>query len=346
MKVKALTMPKNVELENDSLTDRYGRFVVQPLERGFGVTLGNALRRVLLSSIHGAAVTAVKIEGVQHEFSTIDGIVEDTSQIVLSLKRLRIKLLGDEPKKLHISVNKKGVVTAADITDDPEIEILNPDLHIATLTKKTKLEIEMDLTTGRGYVPVERTKRDSKPIGVVPLDAIYSPIMQVKYGTEATRVGQRTDYDRLILEVTTDGTVGPQDAVAYAAKILKDHLVQFINFDEEPVMDTEEEADEEVDRMRELLLRPVDELELSVRSANCLRMADIRTLGDLVQKPDHKMLKYRNFGRKSLVELKEIIGEYGLDFGMDVSRFLPAELIDAPYAAESEEEEEAVVNAG
>ncbi len=323
MKMKSLTMPKRVDVERETLTDRFGKFVVQPLERGFGHTLGNAMRRVLLSSIHGAAVTAVRIEGVQHEFSTMPGVREDTTQIVLALKRLRLKLLGDvEPKIVRIRKSGAGQVTAADIVDDPEIEVLNPELYIATLTEDRDFNVEMEITTGRGYVAVDRSSREVRAIGTIPVDAVYSPVVRVRYEVGATRVGQRTDYDSLVLEVETDGTISPEDAVSFAAKILKDHLVLFITFEEEPVVEEEEERDEEAERLRELLMRPVDELELSVRSANCLRMANIRTLGDLVQKTEARMLKYRNFGRKSLVELKEIIEEYGLTFGMDVSEYL------------------------
>lgn len=339
MKMKSLTMPKRVEVDKETLTDRYGKFVVQPLERGFGDTLGNAIRRVLLSSIHGAAVTAARIEGVQHEFSTIPGVLEDTSQIVLALKRLRLKLLGDvEPKIVRISKSVAGQMTAADIEDDPEIEVLSKDVHIATLTEDRELRIELEVSTGRGYVPLDTAARDHSGIGTIPLDAVYSPVTRVLYEVGATRVGQRTDYDSLTLEVQTDGSVSPEDAVSFAAKILKDHLVLFITFEEEPEIEEVVEHDEEAERMREMLMRPVDELELSVRSANCLRMANIRTLGDLVQKNEGQMLKYRNFGRKSLVELKEIIGEYGLAFGMEVGRFLPSSPVrEAVEEALSEE---------
>ncbi len=331
MKMKSLTMPKGVAVEKETLTDRYGKFVVQPLERGFGHTLGNAMRRVLLSSIHGAAVTAVRVEGVQHEFSTLPGVLEDMSQIVLALKRLRVKLLGNiEPKIIRIKRSGAGAVTAADIADDPELEVVNPDLHIASLTEDRTLELEMEITTGRGYIPVDRGEQSTTPIGTIPVDAVYSPVTRVLYEVGDTRVGQRTDYDKLTLEVHTDGTVQPEDAVSFAGKILKDHLVLFITFEEEPQMEEEEEHDEEFERMRELLSRPVDELELSVRAANCLRMANILTLGDLVKKTEAQMLKYRNFGRKSLVELKEILAEYKLNFAMDVQTYLPGEGAEEP----------------
>ncbi len=324
MKMKSLTMPKRVEVERETTTDRYGKFVVQPLERGFGHTLGNAMRRVLLSSIHGAAVTAVRIEGVQHEFSTLPGVLEDMSQIVMALKRLRVKLLVDiEPKTIRISHSGEGPVTAADIEPDPEVEILNHDLHIATMTEDRKFQLEAEITTGRGYVAVDRSVLDGSGIGTIPVDAVYSPVTRVLYEVGNTRVGQRTDYDKLTLEVHTDGTVSPEDAVSFGGKILKDHLQLLITFDEEPEIEEEEEHDEELERMKDLLRRPVDELELSVRSANCLRMANIRTLGDLVQKTEPQMLKYRNFGRKSLVELKEILAEYGLGFAMEVEGFIP-----------------------
>ncbi|MAE69069.1 MAG: DNA-directed RNA polymerase subunit alpha [Gemmatimonadetes bacterium] len=343
MKMKSLTMPKRVEVEKETTTDRYGKFVVQPLERGFGHTLGNAMRRVLLSSIHGAAVTAVRIEGVQHEFSTLPGVLEDMSQIVLALKRLRVKLLADiEPKTIRISHSGKGPVTAADIEPDPEIVILNHDLHIATATEDRKFQLEAEITTGRGYVPVDRSALDGSGIGTIPVDAVYSPVTRVLYEVGNTRVGQRTDYDKLTLEVHTDGTVSPEDAVSFAGKILKDHLQLFITFEEEPEIEEEEEHDEELERMKDLLRRPVDELELSVRSANCLRMANIRTLGDLVQKTEPQMLKYRNFGRKSLVELKEILSEYGLGFAMEVEGFIPPQ--GAPAAdTEVDESTEATI---
>lgn len=321
MKWKNLTMPKQVvpDAGND---DGYGRFVVEPLERGFGITLGNALRRVLLSSLQGAAVTAVRIEGVLHEFSTLPGVIEDVTEIILNLKQVRLKLHGDGPKKGVFEMKGKGEVRAGNMTVDPEIEILNPDLHIATLNRDGDLRMEVEINAGRGYVSADQHAQADRPIGVIPVDSLFSPVTKVNYQVEATRLGQRIDYDKLTLEVWTDRSILPQDAVALAAKVLRDHFNLFIHFEEPIEEEVEEEVDEEVSRIRKMLDKSVDELELSVRSSNCLRAAEIRQIGELVTKTEPEMLKYRNFGRKSLKEIQDILGEMGLHFGMDVSRYL------------------------
>lgn len=327
-KWKSLQMPKGIEREESTFSSQYGKFIVQPLERGFGHTLGNALRRVLLSSIQGAAITAIKIDSVPpvlHEFSTIPGVVEDVTEIILNLKEVRIKLDGSAPKKVVVEVKGKGELKAGDLQMDNELKILNPDHHIATLDEEANFRMELTIGTGRGYVPAEQNKRPDQPIGTIPIDAIFNPILKVNYQVENARVGQRTDYDKLILEIRTDGSVAPDDALAYAAKILKDHLMLFINFEEEPIEIETEEVNEETLHIRNLLKMSVDELELSVRASNCLRAAKIRTLGNLVQKTEQEMLKYRNFGRKSLAELNAILKELGLHFGMDVSKYLDEE---------------------
>lgn len=322
MKWKNLIMPKSVELDEGTFSDTYGRFIAEPLERGFGHTLGNALRRVLLSSLQGASITSLKIEGVMHEFSTIPGIVEDVTEIVLNLKEVRIKLHTNHAKKVLIEQKGAGELKAVAFQTDTDIEILNPDHHIATLNKKANLRMEVAISAGRGYIPAELSKKQEQPIGTIPIDAIYTPITKVNYSVENTRVGQRIDYDKLGLEIWTDGTITPDDAMATAARILRDHLKLFISFEEEPEEVEIEEVDEETVRIRNLLKMSVDELELSVRSSNCLKAAEIKTLSDLVQKTEAEMLKYRNFGRKSLQELNEILNNMGLSFGMNVSRYL------------------------
>lgn len=321
MKWKSLQMPKEIQIEEASITDRYSKFTIEPLERGFGTTLGHALRRTLLSSIQGVAPVAVRIDGVLHEFSTIPGVYEDVTEIVLNIKKMRVKLLGDEPKTLRIEANGKGDLTAGDIKTDGDIQILNPDLHIAQLTEDTKLKMEIDTGVGRSYVPAEQNKRSDAPVGTIFLDSMFSPVQKVNFEVENTRVGQRTDYDKLILEIWTDGSLTPEDALCYASRILRDHLQLFIKLDEELEMAEEEEVDEETLRVRNLLKTRVDELELSVRSSNCLRAANIQTLEDLVKKTEQEMLKYRNFGRKSLTELNTILADLGLSFGMDVSKY-------------------------
>jgi len=314
-KFKGFQKPKRLECELETLTSTYGKFVAEPLERGFGLTLGNSLRRVLLSSIEGAAITSVRVAGVLHEFSTIPGVKEDVTDIILNLKQLRLKLSGEGPRAVSLRAAGEGEIRASQITADPSVEVLTPDHYICSLDKDGRLDMELEVRQGRGYVPADRNKREGMPVDVMPIDAIYSPIRKVNFQVEDTRVGQATDYNKLILEVWTDGSVLPQDAVAYAAKILKDHLTIFINFEEEPERE-EEIVDETRDRMLDNLNRPVDELELSVRSANCLKNSNIRHIYELVEKTEAEMLKTKNFGRKSLNEIKEILASMGLHLGM------------------------------
>ncbi len=329
MKWKPLLKPKEVVFDDGSFSETYGQLVVRPLERGFGLTLGNSLRRILLSAIQGAAISAVKIDSVLHEFSTIPGIMEDVTEIILNLKEVRIKLIGDEPKKITLNRNGAGEVKAKDIEKDPDIKILNPDQRIATITDENgKLEMDMMITSGTGYVTAERADTEEWPIGTIPVDAFYSPVRKVVYKVENTRVGHRTDYDQLILDVWTDGSIRPDDATAYAAKLLHEHYELFINFKEEPEFEEEVEIDEEIERLKELLNTSVEELELSVRSQNCLRLAKIKTLGDLIKKSEAEMLKYRNFGRKSLSEMIEKVEAKGLKFGMDVEGLYPPEEVE------------------
>ena len=329
MRFKSLQMPKAVVHDTASATDTYGKFIVEPLERGFGTTIGNALRRVLLSSIQGAAITNVKIDGALHEFSTLPHVREDVAEIILNLKKLRFNFTADEPKKMTLEAEGPGDVTAAAFTGEPGVEILNPDTFIATLDKGGKLRIEIEVDTGRGFVLSEMHSEGDRPIGVIPLDCNFSPVKRVNFQVENTRVGQRTDYDKLILEVWTDGSVSPQDALSYAASILKNHLQIFITKEEEPVEEEVEEVDEEWIRIHELLKRSVDELELSVRSSNCLRNAEIKTIGDLVRKTESEMLKFRNFGRKSLKEISDILTSMGLHFGMDVDYYMDEKKAEA-----------------
>ena len=321
MKWKSLQMPKDIQVEISTVTNKYTKFVVEPLERGFGITLASALRRLLLSSIQGAAPVALRIDGILHEFSTIPGVYEDVTEIVLNVKRLRLKLNGDEPKTLVLETNKKGSFSAKDIKTNGTIEILNPDLHLVKITEDIKFRMEIDVSVGRSYVSSEQNKREDAPVGTIFLDSMFSPVQKVNFTVENTRVGQHTDYDRLFLEIWTDGSLTPEDALCFASKILKDHLQLFIKLEEELEMAEEEVVDEEILKIRNLLKTRVDELELSVRSSNCLRAANIQTLEDLVQKTEAEMLKYRNFGRKSLTELNTILSELGLSFGMDVSKY-------------------------
>lgn len=321
-KFKGFQKPKRLECELETLTSTYGKFIAEPLERGFGLTLGNSLRRVLLSSIEGAAVTHLRVPGVFHEFSSIPGVKEDITDIVLNVKGLRFKLLVDHPKTLMLKAAGPGEVRASQIVTDADVEILNPELYIASLDKDGKLEMELEVQRGRGYIPAERNKREGQAVDVIAVDAIFSPVRRVNFQVEDTRVGQATDYNRLILEVWTDGSVLPQDALAYAAKILKDHLTIFINFEEEPEVE-EPVVDPERERMMESLNRSVEELELSVRSANCLKSSNIRYIHELVQKSEAEMLKTKNFGRKSLNEIKEILEGMGLRLGMSPAEFPP-----------------------
>jgi DNA-directed RNA polymerase subunit alpha len=321
MKPKNFQMPRSVQIDEDSLADTYGLFTVQPLERGFGTTIGNALRRVLLSSIEGAAVKSAKIEGVQHEFSVVEGVVEDVTEIVLNLKEVCIRCHSEEDKVLHVKKKGPGELTAGDLQVDPSVEIMNPDLHIAALDKDGTLDMEVTVGMGRGYVLAEDNKDPDQPMGMIPVDSAFSPIRRVHYEVDNARVGQQTDYDKLSLEVWTNGVVRPDDAVSHAASVLKEHLELFISFEEEPEEEPEQEIDEEAQRIAGLLKMQVEEMELSVRSANCLKAASILTLEDLVQKTEAEMLKFRNFGRKSLNELTAILESLGMGFGMDVSKY-------------------------
>jgi DNA-directed RNA polymerase subunit alpha len=318
-----LQMPESIELDESTYTSVYGKFIVQPLERGFGVTIGNALRRVLLSSIPGAAFTAIRLNNVLHEFSTISGVVEDVSEIILNLKSVRMKLLSKKPDRLQVKFKGPGEFKAGDLAkNSSDFEILNPDQLICTVSSDVELDLELRIGRGRGYVPAEENKLPDQPVGTIPIDSIYTPIVNVAYNVENTRVGQRTDYEKLTLEIKTDGSITPDDALTYAGKILKDHIQLFINFDIEPEEEETPEIDEEVLRIRKLLRMPVDELELSERSHNCLKAASIKTIGDLVSKDEGEMLKFRNFGRKSLNELNQMLSEKGLHFGMDIDKYL------------------------
>lgn len=317
---KELIKPRRLEVERETLTQFYGKFTAEPFERGFGITIGNSVRRILLSSLQGAAITSVKIDGVLHEFTTIPGVREDVTDIILNLKEVKIKLHADGPKTIRVEAKREGVVTAGDFLVDDTVEIMNPDQVIATLSSDGKLKMEMVVKWGKGYVPAERNKEEDQPIGTIPIDAIFSPIKRVNYTVTNARVGQITDYDKLTLEVVTNGCLEPEDALAYAAKILKDQLSIFINFEEEPETE-EEDLGQEQERLNENLFKSVDELELSVRSANCLKHANIQLIGELVQKTESEILATKNFGRKSLNEIKEILEEMGLSLGMKLERF-------------------------
>jgi DNA-directed RNA polymerase subunit alpha len=316
--------PEKIELEQSSYTKSFGRFVVQPLEKGFGVTIGNSMRRVLLSSLPGTAITAIRVDGIQHEFSTIKGMVEDVSDFILNLKQLRLKTSNKKPVKIVVPLKGAGKFTGDTIQKaTAEVEILNPELHLASLNKEANFEIEFRLGRGKGYVPAEENKASDQPLGTIAIDSIFTPIKNVRYTVEPTRVGGQTDYEKLILEIETDGSISPEDAVTHAGKILRDHLQLFINFGAEPEeQKVESEQEVEVARLRKVLRMSVDELELSVRSHNCLRSASIKTLSDLVRRTESELLKFRNFGRKSLAELSEIVEQHGLTFGMDVDKYL------------------------
>jgi DNA-directed RNA polymerase subunit alpha len=319
---RALIRPRRLEAEEESATTSYGRFWCEPLERGFGVTLGNALRRVLLSSLHGAAITSVRIKGVLHEFSTIPGVLEDVADVILNLKEVRLRSHVEGIRTLRVHKQGEGAITARDlVAQDSTVEVLNPDLRLMSLNNEADVEVEVTVGTGKGYRPAEKNKTEEMPIGTIPIDSIFSPVLKVNYTVTPARVGRETDFDRLNLEVWTNGAVSPADAVAYAAKILKDQLTIFINF-EEP---TEAAAPsiEEPESLNPNLFRSVDELELSVRSANCLQNANIKYIGELVQKTEAEMLKTKNFGRKSLNEIKEVLASMGLSLGMSLDNFPP-----------------------
>jgi DNA-directed RNA polymerase subunit alpha len=330
-----LIVPQRLEVDRDSHSPSFGKFICQPLERGFATTIGNSLRRVLLSAIQGAAITSVKIEGAMHEFSTLPGILEDVTEIVLNLKEVRLKLNTADSRLVRIDKREVGPVTAGDIITDGSVEIMNPEKHICTITGEGSFTAELDVRWGKGYVPAERNKTEEQSIGTIPIDSVFTPIRRVKVITSQTRVGQQTDYDKLTLEVYTDGSVRPEDAVSYAAKILKEQMTGFINFDEEqirPEMEDEEELSEQP--LNDNLYRSVEDLELSVRSANCLRNADINYIGELVQKTEAEMLKTKNFGRKSLNEIKQLLSEMDLHLGMKIEGWEPPE---PPSAIEEEQ---------
>jgi DNA-directed RNA polymerase subunit alpha len=317
-----LIKPRGLQVDQDTLSNTYGKFVAEPLERGFGITLGNSLRRVLLSSLQGSAITSVKIEGVEHEFMTIPEVAEDVTDIILNLKEVLLQIHTNEVKTIRIEAEGPREIKAGDIIADGQVEVLNPGQHVLTISEGGRVRMEMTARRGRGYVSADRNKVAGQPIGTIPVDALFSPIRKVNYQVTNARVGQQTDYDKLSLEVWTDGSVAPVDAVAYAAKIIKEQLSIFINFDEteEPLP---EQAPVEEQKLNENLFRSVDELELSVRSANCLQNANIKSIGDLVQKTEAEMLKTKNFGRKSLKEIKEILAEMGLSLGMKLENWPP-----------------------
>ena len=316
-----LQMPDGVTVEE--MSDTYGRFVVQPLERGFGLTIGNAFRRVLLSSLGGTAITAIKIDGVQHEFSTVPGVTEDVSDIILNLKGVRFRAEEEDEGSASLQLEGPGTWTAKDIADaTADFEVLNPDHHIASLAEDADLRVDLRIGQGRGYIPAEDNKRADDPIGVVAVDSIFTPILNVKYDVTPTRVGQKIDYERLTMEIETDGSITPEDALTQAAAILRDHIGLFVEVDTEPEQAEETtEVDAEVQRVRAILGQSVDDLDLSVRAQNCLRAASIKTIGDLVGREESEMLKFRNFGRKSLQELVQVLEERNLRFGMDVDRY-------------------------
>src|SRR5678809_442124 len=314
---KGFQKPKRLVANTETLTERYGMFTAQPFQRGFGTTVGNSLRRVLLSSIEGAAITAVRIEGVEHEFSPIPGVVEDATDIILNLKQIPFKIMSDGIKIARIRLDRSGEVLSGQIQTDADVEVLDRNVHVATVSEGGRLSIEMRLKSGRGYVSADKNFDEDLALGYIPIDSVHSPVRKVNFAVEAARLGQMTDYDKLTLEVWTNGAVSPQDAIGYAAKLLKDHMSIFINFEEVPEQ-TEEISERGLDKMNEILNRSVEELELSVRSYNCLKNANIQTIGELVQKTEAEMLKTKNFGRKSLNEIKEILSSMGLSLGMKI----------------------------
>jgi DNA-directed RNA polymerase subunit alpha len=321
-------MPKRLIKEDATATETFARFVAEPFETGYGHTVGNSLRRVLLSSLEGAAITSVKIDGAMHEFTTVDGVVEDVTDLVLNLKKILFKAHVREPQTLIISVNKEGAVTAGDITLNQNIELVNPKQLICTLDKKKKFEMELEVKVGRGFLPGDENKKPDQPIGVIAIDSLFSPVTRVRYTVESARVGQRTDYDKLVLEVWTDGRISPDDALTQASAILQHHLDVFVGYDKNAV-EFEEVADKQDDekgKMKKLLNMSVNEIELSVRAANCLNNANITTVGQLALKTEAEMLKYRNFGKKSLNEIKEKLSALGLSLGMN----LDPELLEMP----------------
>jgi len=314
---KGFQKPKRLVANTETLTERYGQFTAQPFERGFGTTIGNGLRRVLLSSIEGAAITAVRIEGVAHEFMPIPGVVEDATDIILNLKQIPFKMNGEGIRTARLNINQAGEVLSGQIETDHDVEVLDRNMHIATIGDGGRLTVEMRLKSGRGYVSADRNFDEDLPLGYIPIDSVHSPVRKVNYTVEAARLGQTTDYDKLAIEVWSNGAISPQDAIGQAAKLLKDHMTIFINFEEVAEV-AEEPTERAASQMNEVLNRSVEELELSVRSYNCLKNANIQSIGDLVQKTEAEMLRTKNFGRKSLNEIKEILGNLGLSFGMKV----------------------------
>ena len=333
-----LIKPNVLQFEKESLSDTYGKFYAEPFERGFGTTLGNSLRRILLSSLQGAAITSVRIKGVPHEFSAIQGVTEDVTDIILNLKGVRLKLHSVAQASMRVVHSGEGVVKAGDFITGHNIEIMNPEHHIATCGADAHFEMDMTVKTGKGYESSDRTRDEKAPIGTVPIDAIYSPIKKVNFTVSNARVGQMTDYDKLLLEIWTDGSVKPEDALAYAAKIMKDQLSIFINFDEKSEPQLLEETQDEMDKINKNLYRTIEELELSVRSANCLKNAGIKLIGELVSKTEAEMLKTQNFGRKSLNEIKDILSDMGLTFGMKLDDFPDPEMLSRLRGEQLEEE--------
>ncbi len=326
--ISIMQMPERVHLEESTRTDSYGRFVLQPLEEGYGTTIGNSFRRVLLASIPGSAISAVKIEGVLHEFQTIPGVTEDMAEIVLNLKEIRLKQIDKESDSITFSVSGPGIFTGNDIQKSTnDFEVLNPDHHIATLSEGVTLQVELRIGYSKGYVLAEDQVLTDTPVGMIPIDSIFTPILNVRYQVEPTRVGQKTDYEKLTLEITTDGSITSEESLVTAAKIMRDHIQLFLNFDakEAQIQEEEESREAELNRIRRILNMTVDELELSVRSHNCLKAANIHRISDLVSQQESDMLKFRNFGRKSLTELTEVIHGFGLTFGMDVDKYLKDE---------------------
>lgn len=331
-----LIKPTKLEADEKELTPTYGKFYGEPFERGYGQTIGSALRRVILSSLMGAAITSVRIKGVLHEFSTVQGVTEDVTDIILNLKQVRLKMHEGERETLKLEVEGPKTVLAKDIQSGAHVEVINPDLHIATVSKGGILEMEMTAKLGRGYVPGERNKEEGEPVDTIFMDATFSPVQKVNFHVSNARVGHRTDFDRLVMELWTNGSVKPEDALAYGAKILQDQVNIFINF-EEDTQQAETRKDPAADVLNEHLFRSVDELEFSVRSQNCLQSADIKYIGELVQKTDQEMLKTKNFGRKSLNEIKEILREMGLEIGMNLENFPSREELDSRRQAQHKE---------
>jgi DNA-directed RNA polymerase subunit alpha len=321
-------MPKRLTKDDSTATETFARFIAEPFETGYGHTIGNSLRRVLLSSLEGAAITSIKVDGAMHEFTTIEGVVEDVTEIVLNLKKIKFKAHTREPQTLLLSVNKDGAVTAGDIKLNQNIELVNTDQLICTLDKKKKFEMELDIKVGRGFCPGDENKKPDQPIGVIPIDSLFSPVTRVRYAVEAARVGQRTDYDRLIIEIWTDGRISPDDSLTQASAILQHHLDVFVGYDKNAVEfeEAETKQDDEKSKLKKLLNMSVNEIELSVRAANCLNNANITTVGQLAMKTEAEMLKYRNFGKKSLNEIKEKLAALGLTLGMNID----ASLLEAP----------------